>query len=47
MQKAPYTAPALRAHGHVESITKAQGQGGSLDMTFSAGTPFGDLTFSD
>ncbi len=46
MTKAVYTAPALRAHGHVESITKQSTGGQTLDGAFDAGTPLNQLTTS-
>ncbi len=46
MTKAVYTAPILRAHGHVETMTKGGSTGFRLDNTFPAGTPFSELTLS-
>jgi hypothetical protein len=44
--KKEYVAPAVEELGSVNELTLGQSTGGSLDADFSAGTPFGDLTFS-
>lgn len=44
--KTSYEQPTIRAHGHVENMTKGLTDGGGLDAFFPAGTPKGDLTFS-
>ncbi len=46
MKKEAYTAPILRAHGHVESMTKGGSNGTVLDAFFPVGTPFADITLS-
>ena len=46
MTKAIYVAPVLRAHGHVESITKMQSSGPRLDAGFPAHTPLSEVTVS-
>ncbi|MCU0907230.1 MAG: lasso RiPP family leader peptide-containing protein [Rhodobacteraceae bacterium] len=46
MKKAIYTAPVLRAHGSVESVTKGGACGRALDADFPIGTPFDQLTCS-
>lgn len=44
--KKEYIAPAVEDLGSLEELTLAQSGGSRLDADFSAGTPFGDLTFS-
>ena len=44
--KTSYEQPTIRAHGHVESLTKGLSTGAGLDAFFPAGTAKGDLTFS-
>ena len=46
MTKAMYVAPVLRAHGHVESMTKMQSSGTVLDADFKGGTPLSEVTLS-
>lgn len=44
--KDDYTAPKLTRLGDLASLTAGQDRGTKLDQDFSAGTDFGDLTFS-
>ena len=44
--KKEYVAPVIMDLGPVHELTLAQAGGSRLDADFSAGTPFGDLTFS-
>jgi hypothetical protein len=42
-----YSTPSLQVFGDVEAITKASSpKRTTLDMTFTSGTDYGDLTFS-
>lgn len=44
--KKEYVAPAVEDLGSVRELTLGQSSGSRLDADFSAGTLFGDLTFS-
>jgi hypothetical protein len=44
--KAAYQTPKLSVVGNFEKMTQGASTGSTLDATFPAGTPFGDLTFS-
>lgn len=44
--KKDYVAPALEDLGSLHELTLGQSGGSRLDADFSAGTLFGDLTFS-
>lgn len=44
--KKEYVPPTVEDLGSLQELTLGQSQGSSLDADFSAGTPFGDLTFS-
>ncbi|MGH3520980.1 MAG: lasso RiPP family leader peptide-containing protein [Haloechinothrix sp.] len=44
--KKEYVTPAVEDLGSLHELTQGQSTGDSLDADFSAGTPFGDLTFS-
>lgn len=44
--KKDYVAPALEDLGSLHELTLGQSQGSRLDADFTAGTPFGDVTFS-
>lgn len=44
--KQEYVAPDLQDLGSVADLTLGGNNGGFLDADFSAGTPFGNLTFS-
>ncbi|CAN5359957.1 lasso peptide [soil metagenome] len=46
MTKVVYEAPSITEVGTFESLTQGASTGTTLDATFPAGTPFGDLTFS-
>lgn len=45
-KKLEYKAPKLTKHGSIETLTQGGSVGSFLDSSFTAGTPFGDLTFS-
>lgn len=44
--KKEYEAPSLDDLGSIAELTLGGANGGALDADFSAGTAFGDLTFS-
>jgi hypothetical protein len=44
--KKKYVAPRLQRVGKFEVVTQATGNRVVLDMSFPAGTPINDLTFS-
>jgi hypothetical protein len=44
--KKEYIAPAVEELGSVRDLTWGQSTGSKLDADYSAGTLFGDLTFS-
>lgn len=44
--KKEYVPPAVEDIGSLHELTLGQATGTHLDADFSAGTPFGDLTFS-
>lgn len=44
--KEEYVAPAVEDLGSLEELTLGQSNGSRLDADYSAGTLFGDLTFS-
>lgn len=44
--KLAYNKPQLTEVGSFEEVTLGNATGNSLDATFPAGTPFGQLTFS-
>lgn len=44
--KKEYVAPSMEDLGSVQELTLGQSTGTHLDADFSAGTAFGDLTFS-
>jgi hypothetical protein len=46
MNKKIYTTPKLTNHGNVEVLTQGSRDGESLDQSFPAGTPRGNLRFS-
>ena len=41
-----YEAPKLTVHGSLEDMTQGSSVGNSLDASFPAGTPKGNITFS-
>jgi hypothetical protein len=41
-----YTAPTISDYGDLVDLTAGLSSGTQLDATFSAGTPFNQLTFS-
>ncbi len=44
--KKEYVAPAVQDIGSLHELTLGQSEGWRLDSDYSAGTEFGDLTFS-
>lgn len=44
--KKEYVAPAVEDLGSLQELTLGQSSGSRLDADYSAGTAFGDLTFS-
>ena len=46
MTETNYETPTLEEIGSFEDVTLAAVCGGTLDATFPAGTPFGDITCS-
>ncbi len=44
--KKEYVIPAVEDIGSLHELTLGQSEGSRLDADFSAGTEFGDLTFS-
>lgn len=44
--KKEYVAPAVEDLGSLQELTLGQSNGSRLDADYSAGTLFGDLTFS-
>lgn len=46
VNKNKYVRPSIERIGSFEAVTKAGGGSTSIDQSFPAGTPFGDLTFS-
>lgn len=44
--KMEYVAPTVEDLGSVQELTLGGADGSNLDADFSAGTPYGDLTFS-
>jgi len=44
--KKEYIAPGVEDLGSLHELTLGQSRGTHLDADFTAGTPFGDLTFS-
>jgi hypothetical protein len=45
-ESAKYAAPTISDYGDLVALTAGASTGNSLDATFAAGTPYGDLTFS-